>query len=199
MAKLRLRVWEASEDLPPVCMACGAPATATRERTLSWHPKWIYFLLLLGLLPLLIAALIVTKRAKLRAPLCAAHEGMWTRNTLAALVGFLVLAGTVVIAIAFSEPRGGKEWLWILPIPALIFWIVLLVIFGRPLIKPYEITDRELLLDNVHPAFIEAMVQADEDRFGERPRRERPADAYGRDEPSDAYRPRDDRDDRYRR
>ena len=72
MATVRLYRDETEDfDLPAVCMKCGAPATTWKSKTFSWHPPWVYVLILIGLLPFAIVAMVLTKRRTILAPLCA--------------------------------------------------------------------------------------------------------------------------------
>jgi hypothetical protein len=64
-------------DLPEVCMKCGAPAAVRKRKTFSWYPPWVALLLLAGLLPFIIVALILTKRRTVDAPLCEDHTNHW--------------------------------------------------------------------------------------------------------------------------
>jgi len=57
MATLRLgaRPWDDAE-MPDVCMRCGAPAEVRKQKTFSWHPGWLYVLLLVNVLVFAIVA-----------------------------------------------------------------------------------------------------------------------------------------------
>lgn len=75
MAKVRLRRYEIEEyDLPPVRAKCGARAVARPEKTFSWHPGWVTVLILVGLMPYVLVALILTKRMTVPLPLCQRHR-----------------------------------------------------------------------------------------------------------------------------
>ena len=75
MAKVYLRSDYGHEivDLPPVCMACGAPATVRKRKLFSWQPQWVPVLILVGLLPYIIVSLVLTKRQRVETPLCERH------------------------------------------------------------------------------------------------------------------------------
>jgi hypothetical protein len=98
------------ERLPPVCTCCGAPSAEYRSKNFSWHPPWIGVLILAGLLPYALVALILTKRMTVSAPLCERHRGHWTVRTVVTLGGFLalVLLGFVAaMVLGDHEGPGG--------------------------------------------------------------------------------------------
>jgi hypothetical protein len=79
------------DELPAVCMRCGAPATVTRDKTFSWHPPWVILLAFIGLLPFVIVALLLTQRVTVTAPLCARHRNHWLSRALIGWGGFALL------------------------------------------------------------------------------------------------------------
>ena len=60
MPEIRVHKDEADGELPMICMRCGEPATVTRSRNMSWCPPWVGVLLIAGLVPYVIVALILT-------------------------------------------------------------------------------------------------------------------------------------------
>src|SRR5207247_1423192 len=100
MANVRLTLGEASEGfLPETCMKCGANADYWVKKKLAWHPSWLW-VLLPGLIPFVIIASILTKRATLIAPLCRNHRRHWVVRTAITLLGLLGLVGIIVLLIA---------------------------------------------------------------------------------------------------
>jgi hypothetical protein len=97
-------------DLPSVCIRCGEDATTTSRQHFSWYPGWVNVLILAGLLPWLIVALILTKKMKLNAPVCDRHAGHWFRFRLFAYgstLGMLcvLIAGAAMLASADRDLR----------------------------------------------------------------------------------------------
>ncbi|MCP3785524.1 hypothetical protein NLX85_19370 [Micromonospora sp. A3M-1-15] len=87
--------------VPEVCARHGQPATR-RGKTVfrSYTPKWVYVLLLFGVLPFAIVAAVLQKRVKAPTwPFCADCGRLRTRRLLIG-VGLVVLA--VVGAVALS-------------------------------------------------------------------------------------------------
>lgn len=97
--------------LPDRCVKCNAPAEAYKRRiSMSWHSPMAYLFLLLGLLPYIIAALLMTKRLTVHVGVCPEHKRkrllaeVWTTLTVLAGIGLLVAAITIdgagVLALA---------------------------------------------------------------------------------------------------
>lgn len=203
MSQLRLNIHEADGDLPMVCMCCGAPATVVRTRRMSWYPRWVWLLILVNLLVLLIVAMILTKRATLQAPLCDEHKNHWSKRMLIGFGSFVLLVlfiiGEVVVMSNASrqiqDSMGGFAFL--AGAVAVLAWLILLVTLSGTAIRPNEITDRDLVLAGVSPAFIDALEEAqfqrrrklrevrlrkdEDDEYVPRP--VRPADAIEEDSP----------------
>jgi uncharacterized membrane protein len=134
-----------------------------------------------------IVALIVTKRARVQAPLCEHHRHHWLARSMAAGIGFVLLIPVFIGAIAMtamSDVRGGLAEtltapLWFTLVGLLVGWIVLLVVMQSTAVRAKEITDRELVLQGVSAEFVEAMADRDRER---RERRERRRSDYDEDE-----------------
>src|SRR4051812_1995715 len=102
MPEIRLHLQQADGKLPAVCMCCGQTATVTTTKKMQWCPPWVGVLILGGLLPYLIVAAIMTRRATLQAPMCEDHKKHWfTRNLVmwGSLLLFLALGlGAIILA-----------------------------------------------------------------------------------------------------
>ncbi len=103
MATVRLSRREAKGDVPGLCVRCGAPATVERAKTMSWNPPWVYILLLVGLLPFAIVAVILTKRRRVTLPFCSSHHNHWLSRSL---VIWLSLGGIPGRDVCFFLGRG---------------------------------------------------------------------------------------------
>src|SRR5207247_1179889 len=90
MAEIRLDLGEADGYLPDICMCCGGAATVTKTRKMSWCPPWVGVLILAGLIPYAIVAMILTKRATVQVPLCDQHKGHWFNRALLAFGSFFL-------------------------------------------------------------------------------------------------------------
>jgi hypothetical protein len=206
MARVYLRCYSGREidDLPPVCMACGAPATVRMSKQFSWQPTWVPVLILAGLLPYLIVSLVLTKRQRVATPFCDRHANYWWLfPTLLALSGFGIfgVGGIIFIAILNLGPNGPRNN-DMLPglvcfgtVGVFFVWLIVVSVINQMRIRPNEITDRHIELAKVSDAFADAVEEE-----AMRERRE-----FGRefdDEPRRRFRddrprrPRDD-DERY--
>jgi hypothetical protein len=204
MAKVYLRSYGGREivDLPPVCMACGAPATVRKSKQFSWQPQWVPILILAGLLPYLIVSIVLTKRQRVETPFCDKHASYWWLfPTLLTLSFFAILgvgfAGFVVLnalnAAAQNGPRGSdlSGFACLATVVGFLVWLIVAVVLQNMRIRPSEITDRHIELTKVSREFADAV-----DEEAERERREFDEPRRYRDEPR-RPRSRGD-DDRYR-
>jgi hypothetical protein len=96
--------------LPDFCVKCNEPAVGNPKKVkLSWHPPALMLLLLAGLLPYAIVALIMTKKATILVPNCARHRSSWTPVALFGLVLTLLAIGAfVALLVLESNAPNGK-------------------------------------------------------------------------------------------
>jgi hypothetical protein len=182
MASIRLGRYEAADgDLPEVCIVCGAPGDVYRLKNFSWHPKWVYFFILLGLLPLVIIALILTKRMSVRAPVCRDHRYHWIwrswviGGSLVLLIALFFVA--MVIGSSLERRANGGDFFGVICggfVALGIVWLIAAVAVQSTAVRATEITDREITLAGVSPKFVEAVLERDaEEEDDEEERRER--------------------------
>src|SRR5262245_4993043 len=168
MAEVRLFIREAEGPLPNLCMVCGREATLVKRKSFSWNPSWVWITLLLGLLPFLVIALILTKRATVEAPLCAEHKYHWAKRTALVLLGLLVVIGVLIVAISLTSQPGhvGRSfvWVWFVCLACLLSWVIGAIVASATAIRPTVITDRDITLTRVAPAFVDAIFDADDRR-----------------------------------
>jgi hypothetical protein len=181
MASIRLGRYEAADgDLPEVCIVCGAPADGYKLKNFSWHPKWVYFFIVLGLLPLVIIALILTKRMSVRAPICRDHRYHWIwrswaiGGSLVLLIVFFIAA--MVIGSSLESRANGGDFFGIICggfVALGLIWLIAAVAVQSTAVRASEITDREITLTGVSHKFVEAVLERDEAEVEEEERRER--------------------------
>jgi hypothetical protein len=214
MARVRLYRDEVGPDqLPTVCMRCGQPSVVYRRKSFSWYPAWVWVLLLAGLLPFLIVALILTKKMTIYAPLCAAHRHHWLRRTLFTGLGLLFFVALFIgggIAAAMLDDARQPRWRDVVltatyggGVVLFLVWLITAAVLQARAIAPHEITDRDITLGRVSEKFVDAVKGSrdDDDEYEDddeyyRPRRRRRArdeehvyDPEGRRRlPPDAYR-----------
>jgi hypothetical protein len=127
---------------------------------------WVCFgSLALAFLPFL-AVLFSTKRARLHAPLCAAHRRHWSNRglVLGLSFGFVALAtiGSFLWATAAVQPGAGRlAGLFCLGSAVLLAaWCVLAVVLQATAIRPVAINAAMVRLTNVSPHFADALLEA---------------------------------------
>jgi hypothetical protein len=177
------------------CMRCGQPAVVLKYRRFSWCPQWVYLLLLVGLIPCAIVALILTKRKKLNIPLCEAHKNHWLWRQLVVVGGFLafIALGFAAMVLMGSQQGGrrGDDVAGFICLGAAglgLVWLITAVIVQQTAIRPTKITDRAITLTNVSKEFVQAFLRPGDDNVAEvadeagerwaggRPRRGAPSD-----------------------
>jgi hypothetical protein len=149
--KGNLLVMHQRAQLPQICVKSGMPATTWLKRDMSWFHPLCYLALLGGLIPLVIVALIVTKKATVHVGLCeewAARRKRWLWISWSiALFGIALIIGGIVaganeIEIGFIG----------LPIGIVVLLIGAIIgSMGSRIVVPKKITDEYVWLKGVHP------------------------------------------------
>lgn len=182
MAEIRVRLREADGGLPDVCMKCGEPSTVVKTKNMSWCPPWVGILILGGLLPYLIVAMILTKRTRVQAPLCDQHKGHWFNRALVVwgtfvLFGAICLGGFVLAgAMNNGGGRRGDDIFGFACAGSVVLgliWLIVLIVAQNTAIRPKEITDKDITLTGLSQEFVDAVEDQDQD---DRPRRGRSRD-----------------------
>jgi hypothetical protein len=202
------------DDLPDICAKCGAPAVTRKKKQFSWHPQWIFVLILVHILVYIIVALIMTKRKTVHVPLCADHKGHWLWRNLVIFGGLLALGfifvGGIIALEAAGQQQAQDELLGLVCMGGVlgaIIWLVAVLIMQSTAIRPQEITDNSITLKGVAEGFAHACEDNwlyEEDRLDrtvrERwrgPQRSRGPARYAREDDEDDYPPRGE--ERYRK
>jgi hypothetical protein len=168
MSVVRLESYDNEvEELPDVCMKCGAPSAVLKRKQFAWYPPWVGVLLLAGLIPFAIVAMILTKRCRVEVPLCDRHKNHWLmRQVLVICTLFALLAIVFGTFIATVDNKGNDSLLgyvcggWVI---LMIGWIALACVVHYTSIRPKEITDISITLASVSEQFAEA-YEAEEAR-----------------------------------
>jgi hypothetical protein len=80
-----------NDALAPVCAHCGARAAARHNQDFEWHPDWVGWLFLAGVLPGVIAHAFCNKKIRVALPVCERHGPMTPWQVAIAAAGWLVL------------------------------------------------------------------------------------------------------------
>jgi hypothetical protein len=201
MASIRLYRREVEEGaLPRICMRCGADANAEKHRHFTWYPPWVNLLLLIGVLPAAIVAMVLTKKMHVYAPMCANHKNHWLMRNLVIFGGLVAviafgLATTFIVGVisGMTDSKQAGDAAFGIGCAAsavlLLVWLVCVIIAQNTAIRPTEITEKTITLRGVSEQFVAAMDEEerpsrvmqryddedDDDRdLDDRPRRRRP-------------------------
>jgi serine/threonine protein kinase len=154
-----------SDALPPVCMACGAPATDYVNRTFSCTPEWVSphsFATFLGA----IVASLGTKEMRVACPVCPRHRNLWRKNLWVIGSGLLILpllAGLYFLVAMTKDTRHPTSFVNVL---GFVISVGLEGIGGLGLvayllctpIRAIKITDQEITLQGVAAGFVRAAI-----------------------------------------
>lgn len=189
MASIRITRCEAQNNLlPPVCVVSGEPTTDVKRHTFRWTPPWVGILILAGLLPYLIVAMITRKDITFDVPIASRKKGHWMWRQLFAVFGVLGCIGLVIVGIALSNQPGGVNQgpdIGLYTAAAagvgLLFVLIVALFLQFTSVRPKEITDRDITLVGVHENFIVALEEErdrdeeeEEERRAARRTREKP-------------------------
>jgi len=151
-----------SYALPPLCVKCALPGDLrARWQAFAWFPSWTYFLLLLGLLPLVIVQMVLTKRARLALPLCGSCNSRWTTarvvRSLAFLVPIVVGLGLAFAGLATDHGLVAAFGV-LLFFPGILVVIPIDLIFVRPrILRAVFIDDHVVTLRGVSPQVLDVL------------------------------------------
>ncbi len=114
-------------SLPPICPVTGATEELeVRQVEFNWHPRWVYLLLLVGIVAAVIASALTTKRARGE---MLFGDGVWWRWTLLqgllVLIGFAAIAGVIFGVVLMGSNGPVLGWSVIAPsiaAPLLTWW-----------------------------------------------------------------------------
>jgi hypothetical protein len=128
-------------QLPPTCIKCGAPGDGVpMKRKLTWHPWWVYLLILANLIIYIIVAAIVSSRATVYVGVCARHRAK--RRTHLAIAWLLFLGALVAFFVAGNLGRGNDDLVAALVISGIVMILAALiwaVVISSMICTPYKI------------------------------------------------------------
>lgn len=163
MAEVRVGRQEANGGMPAACACCGKLSHHFEPRTLTTYPLWPLVLLPLGILPALIAALIVTRRAAAQIPLCPDHQNHWEKR-VGLTGGSFMGVGIAIAMLVLAAPNAVMPWAWAGSFVLLVGWLVFVAMLDRRAIRAQEISAYEIVLTNVAQAFVDAVASAEKRR-----------------------------------
>jgi hypothetical protein len=160
MENVRLDFYDLdAEELPDVCMKCGAPATVRPVKTFWWRPHWARFFM--GSIGFAFA-----KRRRVPTPLCEKHKNHWTSRylvrfgSLALCVAPFLLGAVLCASNVEDGPYGPLGMLGLVLMACggllVLLRLITLAVLSFTQINAVEITDDTILLTNVSREFAEA-------------------------------------------
>jgi hypothetical protein len=156
MATVRIYHGEAvEEEMPRVCMRCGAESELFRSQTFAWMPPWVHVLLFFGLLPWVIVALILRKTMRVEAPVCRRHANHWRARKLYIWLGLLwwIAYGVAVALVVDQVDQDAANVLVGVAVIGGLLWLVVGLLLVHGSIRAGEITNEWMDLVNVHREF----------------------------------------------
>lgn len=139
-------------QFPSRCVVCNEPTDDRRLlHPLSWGPSWVYWLLLLGVLPCFVAIAITTKRTSYRVGVCDACRKMRMIKVIVS-VSLLLLALTGLFASVII----GSVWLGI--VSAIVGTVAgVFCLRGFPLLRAAHITPKGAVVEGACPEFVRSV------------------------------------------
>jgi len=140
-------------QLPPQCIKCCAPADGPPlKRKLTWHPGWVYLLILPGLLIYAIVALSIQERATIYVSLCEKHRASRRMHLLIAWGIFIASIACFFVAANV----GGRDApvYWVL---AGVFGILIALgysLYNSRVVTPFKIDQQYVYLKGICPQFV---------------------------------------------
>lgn len=156
MARIRLHRNEAAGRLPPLCLRCGRPAFQVESLQISWFPLWVNALMLPGMVPYLIVAPLLTRRATLHAPFCPRHRNHWRVRQNATGLAALAFALGVGGSLAWHPPA----FLWVL-VALFPLLVATVIVVHSTSVRAVEVTEAFVVIDGVCDEFLDAMSQTE--------------------------------------
>ncbi len=157
-----------ADALPPVCMACGGPASCRINRTFSFTPEWVQYLYFVFFLPGVIAEHLLKKEMRVACPLCDHHRNHWSKVVWTASIGWLCAPSIAGLSYMVESVN-------ILPLyhasvigPALggclslIAWLGVVIYLASTRIHATKITDNDITFERVAEGFVTAMKMQEE-------------------------------------
>jgi hypothetical protein len=141
-------------QLPPLCIKCCTPTEGQPlKRNVTWHPGWVYLLILPGLLIYAIVALSIQEKATIYVPLCDKHRGKRRLHLWLAIgIFFASLACFFLEAYANRSSQGTFAMIGLL---LLVTSIIYAVFFNsRLVVTPHKIDAQYVWLKGASPQFV---------------------------------------------
>jgi len=141
-------------QLPPQCVKCCAPADGPPlKRKLTWHPGWLYILILFpGILIYAIVALVIQERATIYVSLCETHRA---RRRLHLWIAWGIFIASLACFFVAANVRGRDEPVyWTMMGIFGIVGALIYSVFNSRVVTPEKIDKEYVWLKGICPQFV---------------------------------------------
>lgn len=112
-------------ELPAYCMVTGGPAPYSHPISQIWQPRWVYLLLLFGVLPYFVLSPFVHRRVELMVPF---GKTIYRKHQRWVNVGIVLIMTGGLLVIGFVAGTIGQWLSW--PVAMLLVGGVLMALIG---------------------------------------------------------------------
>lgn len=139
---------------PPRCIKCNTPNNLKWNiRNLTWAPPYLYFVLLLGLIPAIIILLILQRKAVIQVATCVPCRRKILVQRLIAWGIFLLGLLSIPLAIIADKP------VLLLLFPLLLIASIVYAIIACRVYTVARIENNIVTLKGLHPDFVASLDQ----------------------------------------
>jgi hypothetical protein len=151
------------DDLPDVCIVCGAPTRERLSKNFEYTPDWAGILCLFGLFPGLIAIALTQKSMRMACPVCPSDRGHWSRLVWVSSTGWVFTVPLAGIGYLIAELLGGRNEALLAGALVgagigLVLWLVPVIYLSSTRVSAKSISDGRITLQRVSPAFAKAVT-----------------------------------------
>jgi hypothetical protein len=143
-------------QLPPQCIKCCAPADGPPlKRKLTWHPGWLYVLILFpGILIYAIVALVIQERATIYVSLCEKHRARRRMHLAIAWGIFLASLASFYVIVETPFLFGKEEGFWIVTGTTGLMISLIYAVFNSRVVTPFKMDPQYVWLKGICPQFV---------------------------------------------
>ena len=142
--------------LPDRCIKSNLPAETHLSRTLTWHPGWVYLLVLLWFFAYIIAVVMIQKTAKVNIGLTNAVAKKRRQNILVAWLVALASLGTI---ISGSATLKGVSPMITLIVGIILMGGIIFVMIRARMITVVKVTDDYVWFNGVCLEYLDELPE----------------------------------------
>ncbi|MCR9295604.1 MAG: hypothetical protein NXI32_23040 [bacterium] len=144
--------------LPPICFVSGVPTQTAVDVVFHWQPRWVYGLLLAGIVPYFLISPFVQRKVSLRIPIAKA---LYRRHASLVLIGARLLFASLLLfgfSVVLLFLANASSWMLLI---ALVVGFVGALLGSRHAVSLNVISlDHHLLtLGGVHPKVLDSVPE----------------------------------------